>query len=70
MISSKFILAQMVMNLPTGGGGLGRQRSGLACQGAGGCGFSTLSLQYRAEETPLAGKYLAADSFPKDLTMS
>ena len=58
------------MNLPTGGSGLRRQRSGLACQGAGGCGFSTLSLQYQVEETPLAGKYLAADSFPKDLTMS
>ena len=47
------------MNLPTGGSGLRRQRSGLACQGAGGCGFSTLSLQCQAEETPLAGKYLA-----------
>ncbi|KAB0364519.1 hypothetical protein FD754_008675 [Muntiacus muntjak] len=52
------------MNLPTGCGGLERQRSGLACQG------TVLSLQYWAEETPLMGQYLAADSFPKDLTMS
>ncbi|KAB0355068.1 hypothetical protein FD755_022527 [Muntiacus reevesi] len=39
------------MNLPTGCGGLERQRSGLACQG------TVLSLQYWAEETPLPGKY-------------
>ncbi|KAK2106495.1 hypothetical protein P7K49_016009, partial [Saguinus oedipus] len=54
-----------------GGGRLGRRRPGLAwpglaCQGAGGGGSSTMSLQYGAEETPLAGSYGAADSFPKD----
>lgn len=51
----------------SGGGGLGRRRPqqpGLACQGAGGSGSSTMSLQYGAEETPLAGGYGAADSFP------
>lgn len=54
-----------------GGGELGRRRPGLAwpglaCQGAGDRGSSTMSLQYGAEETPLAGSYGAADSFPKD----
>ena len=47
-----------------GGGGLARP--GVACQGAGGGGSSTMSLQYGAEETPLAGSYGPADSFPKD----
>lgn len=47
-----------------GGGGLAWP--GLACQGAGGGGSSTMSLQYGAEEAPLAGSYGAADSFPKD----
>lgn len=45
---------------------LGLARPGLACQGASGGGSSTMSLQYGAEETPLAGSYGAADSFPKD----
>lgn len=54
-----------------GGGEHGRRRPGLAwpglaCQGAGGGGSSTMSLPYGAEETPLAGSYGAADSFPKD----
>lgn len=47
-----------------GGGGLAWP--GLPCQGAGGGGSSTMSLQYGAEEAPLAGSYGAADSFPKD----
>lgn len=68
------------MGGPHGGGGCrGRRRRtgeaaawlglawpGLACQGASGGGSSTMSLQYGAEETPLAGSYGAADSFPKD----
>lgn len=48
-----------------GGGGLARPS--LACQAPGGGGGSgTMSLQYGAEEAPLAGSYGAADSFPKD----
>jgi hypothetical protein len=42
---------------------------GLAWPGLSGRGrrrSSTMSLQYGAEETPLAGSYGAADSFPKD----
>lgn len=53
-----------------GGGEVGRRRPGsawpgLACPGAG-VGSGTMSLQYGAEEAPLAGSYGAADSFPKD----
>ena len=70
MISSKFILTQMVINLPTGSSRLGRQWSGLACQGAGSCSSSTISLQYWAEETARTGKYLPANSFSKVLTMA
>lgn len=50
-------------------GGRGRRRPGLAWPGLSGRGrrrSSTMSLQYGAEETPLAGSYGAADSFPKD----
>lgn len=45
---------------------LGLASPGLACQGSGGGSSDTMSLQYGAEETPLAGSYGAADSFPKD----
>ena len=41
-------------------------RPGVAWQGAGGGGSSTMSLQYGAEQTPLAGSYGSADSFPND----
>lgn len=62
---------------PCGGGGCrGRRQQrrqggggGLAWPGLSGRGrrrSSTMSLQYGAEETPLAGSYGAADSFPKD----
>lgn len=56
MISSKFILTQMVIK-----SAYRQQRTGeavvwLACQGAGSCSSSTISLQYWAEETGCAGR--------------